>query len=199
MTERGVRLVIFFETWTEDTQQDNGFTKPRSMWKCILCGLIKVFKIFTRIRNHLSTPGDAEQFKNSSDIGPCPFTLTAVNQKFYQLLQLPLSKAHEKTAAVVSATACAALEAAAAAATADAANGGENTAETDTAVRAQECVLEVDCGEGRRHVRGALLRRPVDSDTHHGVSVLEGIHQGRGPRASTTPPMRPPTTSSPRL
>ena len=111
----------FFDSWTEDIAQDDGSTKSRIMWKCILCGLTKVFSNVTRIRNHLS--GDAEQCKSNGGIGSCLSAPTALKQKFYRIA---VSKAHDKTAAAVSATARAAIEAraAAAAATADAADGG---------------------------------------------------------------------------
>ena len=54
----------FFETRTDDTQQDGESSKPMNTWKCILYNLIKVFADVTQTHNRLS--GDSEQWKTTA-------------------------------------------------------------------------------------------------------------------------------------
>ena len=55
------------------------------MSKCILYGLTKVSANVTRTRNYNHLSGDAEQYKNNGDIGPCPSAPAAAKQKFNRL------------------------------------------------------------------------------------------------------------------
>ena len=114
------------------------------MWKCVLCGLIKVFASVIRIRNCNHLSGDAEQCKNNGGIGPCLSAPATAKPQFHQLSRL--QGARKYGCRFVRDYACSALARRAlrstAAGAAGAASGGETNPRTQAPLGALEKAFE---------------------------------------------------------